>query len=99
MDKGLSHHMLQMLHLLHLLQQLQSFPLNGRRHRREKPLSACFCGAGSSAMTTEMRQMQRMARLVPPLCNKGALLLNLLVMFGDDGLTASSIGHSPKIDW
>jgi hypothetical protein len=63
MDKSLSHHMLQMLHLL---QQLQSFPLNGRRQRREKPLSTCFCAAESPAISTEMRPMQRMARLVPP---------------------------------
>jgi len=66
-----------MLLLLHKMHNLQYFRWIARREVRENPPNRHFCAAGGSAAATEMTQMQRMARSMPPPCKLCISLLYL----------------------
>jgi len=78
--------MLQVLLQLHSLQSLIAlFPLNCMANMREKGAEMTFRVGGKLLSSTEMTQVQRMARLIPPLCNWCILLplsLHLRSCFG-----------------
>jgi hypothetical protein len=60
-------HKMQILH--HFVQILHTFRRNDRRDARLMPPIRHFVSAVGSLISTEMTQMQRIARLMPPLHN------------------------------
>jgi hypothetical protein len=57
--------------------EIALFPLNCRRQAGEKPLSGHFGSAGDPALATEMTQMQREVRSMPPPC-KGTIAVQFV---------------------